>query len=153
PLELERGAGRLHLLLHLGDQLVLLAFEHQPQRADLLAVVLLGDAEVARGGTLADRVQDARPEPAPALVVLLDVQRARAELEDALEYLHGGAQALGAGERAVELDAPPPRVAGELDARELLADADLQVRERLVVLEIDVEARLHVLDEAGLQEE
>ena len=62
-------------------------------------------------------------------------------------------QALGAGERAVELDALAPRRARELDAREVLADADLQVGERLVVLQVDVEARLDVLDQPGLQQQ
>ena len=113
----------------------------------------LRDAEVARGGTLADAVQQARPEPAPALVVRLDVERAGAELEDALQHLDRLPQALGAGERAVELDAAAPRRARELDAREVLADADLQVGERLVVLQLDVEARLDVLDQPGFQQQ
>ena len=80
-------------------------------------------AEVARGGALVDAVQQARPEPPPARVVLLDVERAGAELEDPLQHLDRRPQALGAGERAVELDAAVARLAGEFDPREVLAGA------------------------------
>ena len=132
---------------------MLLSFQDETQRPDLLAVLFPGHPEVARGGTLADAVQDAGPEPAPALVVFLDVEGAGAELEDALQHLHGQAQALGARERAVQLDPTPPGGAREFDAWEVLADADLQVGERLVVLQLDVEAWLDVLDQAGFQEQ
>ena len=105
---------------------------------DLLAVVLLADAEIARGRTLVDAVQQARSEPAPARVVGLDVQGTRAELEEPLQT-RDGVRRLGAGEGAVELDATTARAASELDARKVLAVADLKVGEGLVVLEFDVE--------------
>src|SRR5262249_8027236 len=112
-LEEEGLAGLLHVALHLAEEPVLLARQHQPQGADLLAVLLLGDAEVTRGRTLPNIVENAGAEPAPAFVLRVDVEGAGAELEDALQHLDGGAEALGAGERAVELDAAPPRRARE----------------------------------------
>ena len=148
-----RRAGLLHLLLHLRDQPVLLAFHHQPQFADLLAVFFLRHAEVARGRALADAVQQAGAEPAPAVVVGADVQRAGAELEEALQHLHRLPQGAGAGERAVELDALSPRRPRELDARKFFSYADLQIGKGLVVLQLDVETRLHVLDEPRFEEQ
>src|SRR5262249_51592071 len=153
PLELEGGARLPHLLLHLVDQLLLLSLQYEPQRPDLLAILLLRDAEVARGRALVDAVQEAGAEPAPARVFLLDVERAGAELEDALEYLHRVAQALSARERPVEPHAAPARAARELDPRELLADADLQIGEGLVVFQLDVETRLDVLDKPRFHEQ
>src|SRR5262249_39670495 len=73
------GAGIGHRLLHLPDQLLLLSLQNHAQGTNLLAIRFLGDAEVARRRALMDAVQEARPEPAPARIVLLDVQRARAE--------------------------------------------------------------------------
>src|SRR5207244_1078307 len=101
--------------------------------ANLLAVLLLGHSEVARRRTLADAVQQTGPEPAPAAVVGVDVQRAGAELEDALEHLDCLAQGAGAGERPVEFHSPAARSTRELDAREVLAHADLEIGEGLVV--------------------
>src|SRR5262249_47463447 len=148
-----RGAGVGHRLLHLLDELFLLPFEHEPQRADLLSIGFLGHAEIARRRALPDAVQKARPEPAPARIVFLDVERAGAEFEDALQHLDRRPQALGAREGTVELDAAPPRRPRELHARVILAHADLQVREALVVFQVDVEARLDVLDQPGLHQE
>ena len=110
-------------------------------------------AEVARGRTLADAVQQARPKPTPAVVVGADVQRTGAELEEALQHLHRLPQRAGAGERAVELDAAPPRRPRELDAREFFAYSDLQIGKCLVVLQLDVETRLHVLDEPRFEKQ
>ena len=107
----------------------------------------LRHAEIARCRALTDAVQQARPKPAPAAVVGVDVQRAGAELKDALQHPDGVAQRAGAGERPIEPDAAAARLARELDAREVLADADLQIGKCLVVLQPDVEARLNVLDE------
>ena len=113
-LELQVLARRLHLLLHLGEHHVLLAVEEEPEAADVGAVRLAVDPQVARGGALVDRVEQAGPEPPPARVALLDVQRAGAELEDPLQDLDRPAQALGAGERPVELHAAVERLAGEI---------------------------------------
>ena len=66
------------------------------QPANLLAVFVAGHAEVARRRALPDAVQQAGPKPAPLRIVLLDVEAAGAKLEDALEHLDRGAQALGA---------------------------------------------------------
>src|SRR5262245_37795849 len=129
PLELHLRAGVEHFLLHLAKQTVLLPFQDHAQGADLLTVILLADAEVTRSGALVDAVQETRTEPAPARVLGVDVQRAGAELEQALEHLHGVAQALGAGERPVEANTPATRRARELDAREIFANADLQIGE------------------------
>src|SRR5439155_10928118 len=112
-------AGLLHLLVHAGQQSLLFAFKDVAEVADLPAIVLLGDAEIARGGALPDAVEDARAKPAPALVVGLDVERAGAELEDPLQDLHGNPQALGTSERPIELHAASPRRARELDARKV----------------------------------
>ncbi|MBI3412128.1 MAG: HigA family addiction module antidote protein [Planctomycetes bacterium] len=148
------GRARLgHRPLHFLEQLPLLAFQHQTQAADLLAVVFAADAEVARRRALPDAVQEARAKPAPARIVFLDVERASAELEDPLQNLEGGPQALGAGERAIQFDAAPPRVARELDARIILAHANLQIREGLVVAQPDVEAWLNVFDESGFHQQ
>ena len=98
-------------------------------------------------------MQQAGAEPAPARVVLLDVERAGAELEDPLEDLDRPPQALGPRERAVELDAPVERLAGEVDPREVLAGRDLEVGERLVVLEVVVVLGLDVLDQPGFHQE
>src|SRR5262249_46133405 len=152
-LELEVGGGLTLLAFHARQELLLLAFQHHAEGADLAAVVLLADAEVARGGALADGGEQTGAGPAPAVVVLGDVQGAGAELEDALQNLHGVAERAGAGERPVELDALAARLAGELDAGEVLADADLQIREGLVVLQLDVETRLDVLDQPGLHQQ
>ena len=143
----------LHLLLHLGEHGVLLAVEEEAEAADVGPVRLAVDPEVARGGALVDRVEQAGAEPAPAGVALLDVERAGAELEDLLEHLDRPAEALGAGERAVELHAAVERLAGEVDAGEVLAGRDLEVRERLVVLEVLVVLRLDVLDQPGFHQE
>src|SRR5262249_13214055 len=116
-LEERRLARRLHLELHLANQATLLPFENEAEAPNLLAVFLLGDAQVARGCALTDAGEDARPEPAPAFVVRIDVEGAGAELEDALEHLEGGPQALGAREGAVELDPFSAWIARELDAR------------------------------------
>ena len=98
-------------------------------------------------------MEQAGPEPPPARVVLLDVQRAGAELEDLLQDVDGAAEALGPRERAVELDAAVERLAGEVDAGEVLAGGDLQVGEGLVVLEVAVVLRLDVLDEPGFDQQ
>ena len=91
--------------------------------------------------------------PSETRIVRADVEGAAAKLEDALQYLHGRTQALGARERAVKLDAAPPGCTSEFDARERFAHADLQIGERLIVLQIEIKARLNVLDQAGLQQE
>ena len=132
---------------------VLLAVQEQLQAADVGAVGLAVDPQVARGGALVDRVEQAGAEPPPARVVLLDVQRAGAELEDPLQDLDRPAQALGPRERAVELDAAVERLAGEVDAGEVLAGGDLQVGEGLVVLEVAVVLGLDVLDQPGLHQQ
>src|SRR5207245_562042 len=152
-LELESVRGLLHGSFHLANQLLLLAVQHKTQGPNLPPVVFLADAKVTRGRALVDAVQDARPEPAPALVVRVDVQGAGAEPEDPLQHLYGGAQALGTRERTVKPHAALPGRARELDAWKRLADADLQIRKRLIVLQLDVETRLNVLDQARLEQQ
>src|SRR5262249_18894723 len=149
-LEAHRRARLGHSLLHFLKQFRLLPFEHQAQAADLLAIVLTVDAEIARSGALADAVQDARPKPAPARIVFFDVKLAGAELEDPLQNLQRRPQTLGAGERTIELHATPPGATCDLHSWKIFARANLQIRKRLVVLEIDIEARLNVLDQPGL---
>src|SRR6185437_16787463 len=105
---------------------VLLAFEEEAEAADVSPVRLAVDPQVARGGTLIDRVEQTGPEPPPARVALLDVERTGPELEDLLQDLDRPAQALGAGEGAVEFDAAVERLAREVDAREVLAGGDLE---------------------------
>ena len=123
-LELEGLARLAHLLFHLARGAAsFLPSRKRRRRRMSLAVVLAIDPQVARRRALVDRVQQAGAEPAPARVVLLDVQRAGAELEDPLQHLDRAAQALGPGERAVELDAAVERLAGEVDAGEVLAGA------------------------------
>ncbi len=78
---------------------------------------------------------------------------AGAELEDLLQHLHRPAQAAGAGKRAVQLDAPRLRLAGELDAGKVLAGGDLKIGERLVVFQVLVVLGLHVLDQPGFDQQ
>ena len=59
-LELERLARLLHLLFHLGEDDVLLAVEEEAEPADVGAVGLAVDPQVARGGALVDRVRAGR---------------------------------------------------------------------------------------------
>ena len=151
--ELELLRRRLHLGPHLVEQLLAVAFEKQLQPLDVLAILFLRDAQVAGGGALIDRRQQAGPEPAPALVVGFDVERAGAELEDPLQDLHRAAEAAGAGERAVELHAAGARLAGDLDAREIFVRGDLQIGKGFVVAEVAVELRLDVLDQPGFHQQ
>src|SRR6185437_3184654 len=111
---------------------------------------LLGNPQVARRRALVDAGQQAGPEPTPLFVPLVDVEAARAEFEDLLQYLDRPSQGAGAGERPVELRAALARLASELDAGKILADVNLQVRKGLVVFEILVVFRLDVLDQPGL---
>ena len=75
--ELQLRARLGHRLFELLEQLVLLAFQHHAQPANLLAVFFLGDAEVARGRALADAVQDARPKPAATARSLMSSPQVR----------------------------------------------------------------------------
>src|SRR5262249_5217528 len=111
------------------------------------------DPQVAWGGALLNRVQQTGTKPAPARVILLDVERAGAKLENPLEHLDGAAQTFGAREGTIELHAAVERLPGEVHPREILASRDLKVREGLVVLEVLVVPGLDILDQAGLQEE
>src|SRR5262249_58945275 len=108
------------------ERALLAPSEQEPQRTNLLAVFILGDPKITGGGTLPDTVQNARAKPAPARVIRLDVERAGAELENALEHVEGKAQSLGARERAIELDAAAARLSRKLAAREVLAIANCQ---------------------------
>ncbi len=87
--EEELLAGLAHLVVHFLEQSVLLAVQKHLEAADARPVGFAIDSEVARGRALADRGQQAGPEPAPARVVFLDIQRAGAKLEDSLEDLNG----------------------------------------------------------------
>ena len=118
-----------------------------------LAVLLLGNPQVAGGRALPDRGQQAWAKPAPARVSLLNVQRAGAELEDLLQHLEGAAQAAGVGERSIELRAPVARRAGDFDAGKILARVDFQVREGFVVAEIAIVLRQDVLDQPSFHEQ
>ena len=152
-LEGERRRCREHVRAHLLEEPLLAPFEERLQPIDVLAILLLRDAQVARGGALADRRQQAGAEPAPLFVVGVDVERAGAKLEDPLQHHDRSAQAPGTRERAVELHPFAPRRACELDPGEILVGRDLQIRKRLVVLEIAVESGLNVLDEPAFEEE
>ena len=99
-----------------------------------------------------DAVQQARAEEAPLRVVGVDLQAARAELEDLLQFDQDPPQIADVGERAEEQRPLLLRLAGDVDAREILADRDLQVRERLVVHQVRVVERTDVLDQPGLFE-
>ncbi len=151
--ELEGLAGLFHLGFHLGEDDVLLAVEEEAEPADVLAVRLFIDPEVARRSALVDRVQEAGAEPAPAGVTLLDVERAGPEFEDFLEDLDRPPKALGSREWAVELDPSVEWLPGEVDPGEVVAGGDLEDKERLIVLEILIMLGLDVLDEAGFEEQ
>ena len=145
--------GRLHLRPHLVQQGLLLAFQELLQAVDALAIVLLGDPQVAGGRALADRGQQARAEPTPARILLGDVQRAGAELEDLLQDLQGAPQAAGVGERPVELRAAVAGRAGDFHAGKFLVRVDFQVGKGLVVAEVAIVFRQDVLDQPGFHEE
>src|SRR5437660_12085332 len=100
-----------------------------------------------------DAVQNARTEPAPARIVLLNIQRTRSKFKDALEDINGQAQTFGAGERHIELDATAARRSRKLDAREIFPDANLQIRKRLIILQVDVKTRLNILHQPGFHEQ
>src|SRR5260370_22756949 len=72
--ELQGGTRFIHGLLHLLEELIFFAFKHQAQAADLFSVLFLADPEIARRRTLVNAVQDARPEPAPARALVLNVE-------------------------------------------------------------------------------
>ena len=152
-LESERRRRGDHVRAHFLEEPLLAPFEERLQPVDVLAILLLRDAQVAGGGALADRSQQAGAEPAPLFVVGVDVERAGAKLEDPLQHHDRSAQASGTRERAVELHSFAPRRACEFDPRKILVGRDLQIRERLVVLEIAVESGLNVLDEPAFEEE
>ena len=78
-----------HFGTQLLDQLRLVAVHEHLEPFDVLAILFLRNAHVARSRTLINAGQQTRPEPAPAFIVLHDVQRACTELEYALEHLHG----------------------------------------------------------------
>src|SRR5262249_43590421 len=147
------GARLFHFLLHFGDQLGLLAGQHHAQSSDLLTIFFPGDAKVARGGALVDAVQNAGPEPAPARIVFLDIQRAGAEFENALQDVDGEPQALRAREGTIQFDAPAPWGPRELHARKIFTDANLQIGKGLVVFQVDVEAGLNVLHQPCFHEQ
>src|SRR5439155_6140227 len=126
-LELRGRARFFHGLLQLAQETVLFSLQHQAQRADLAAVIFAADAKVTGRRALVDTVQDARAEPAPALILGIDIEAAGAELEDALQNLQGGAQALGARAGPVKLDRPPSWRSRKFDPRERLAHAELWV--------------------------
>ena len=126
------------------------AVEEPEQPLDVLAVRAPGDLRGARGGALVDRVEQARAEEPPAVVVLADVQVAGAELERLLQQRDRFLELVDAGERAVELHALGARLAGDVDAGEILVGRHHQVRERLVVEQPGVVLRLDVLDQPVL---
>jgi hypothetical protein len=82
--ESPRVGGRLHFSSHLSKQRLAVAVEELPQPSDIAAVLFARDAEVAGGSALANRGEQAGSEPTPSFIALLDVERARAELEHAL---------------------------------------------------------------------
>jgi hypothetical protein len=112
PLVVQVAAGLDHLLFHLGEDRLLVAVEERDEPLDVLPVRLLADLGGARGGTLLDRVEQARAEEPPLVVVGPDVEVAGAELEGFLQEGDGLLQAPDAGERAVQLDAGWPAAGG-----------------------------------------
>ncbi len=68
PFELQSRRGALHLVAHLLQQFLLVAVQEHLQAADVLAVVLLADPQVAGSSALVDAGQQAGAEPVPTLV-------------------------------------------------------------------------------------
>ncbi len=151
-LKLKLGRCGRHFLPHFVEQLLAVAFEKHSQPLDVVAIFFLADPQVAGGRALVDRRQQARPEPAPALVIGLDVERTGAELEHLLQSLHRAAQAARVGERSVQLRAARARLARHLDARKILMRGDLQVREAFVVAQLAVVFGLDVLHQPRFHE-
>ena len=100
-----------------------------------------------------NRRQQAWPKPSPPLVVLFNIQRAGAELENLLQHLDRAPQRAGAGKRAVKLRSLGMRLARELDTGKILARVDFQIGKCFVVLEQLIELRLHVLDQPGFHQQ
>ena len=100
-----------------------------------------------------DAVQNAGPKPTPTRIIRLDVQRASAEFENALQHVDRQAKTLRTGKRAVEFDPVTPGSSGEFHAREFFPGPDLQIRKRFVVLEINVKTGLDILDQARFHEQ
>src|SRR5205085_6099951 len=99
-LELQLLRRVLHFAFQLGQQADLAALQKTNQAVDVLAILVFADSQVARRGALLDASQKARPEPAPAIVPVIDVQGAGAKLEYPLQHLNGAAQRSGVGERS-----------------------------------------------------
>src|SRR3954465_7575407 len=70
-----------HLLLEFGDDVFLVTVQEAHEIVDVLAILLLADLRRTGGGALLDRIQQARAEESPAVVVLADLQVTGAELE------------------------------------------------------------------------
>src|SRR5262249_57472607 len=109
---------------HRGEQRALLPLQDQQQGPGVSGVVLLGEAEVARSGALADAVEQARPEPPPPFVIRANVEGTGAELEYSLEHLDRRPQAPGTGEGSVQLDPAAAGLACELQPGGVLPDVD-----------------------------
>ena len=115
---------------------------------DVTAIFGLADAKIAGGCALLDAREEAGPKPPPSFILFVDIQRAGAKLEDALQDLNRPSQASGAGERPVQFDAPITGFPRNLDPREVLVRCDLKVGKTFVVFEFLVVLGLDVLDEA-----
>ena len=97
--------------------------------------------------------QQAGAKPAPAGIVLADVQRAGAKLEDLLQDLQRAPQRPRVGKRPVKLHAPLLGRARDFDAGIILVGVDFQVGKGLVVAEVAVELGQQVFDQPGLHEQ
>ena len=147
-LELEALRRALHLLAQLRQHLVVLALYEPDQFLDRARVVGLRHRADTRPRAPLDVIEQARP-----LVRLGHVQRAGAELEEALEVLDRVAQRLGVGigsEVACPIIRDPAR---GVDTRVVVGHADLEIEILLIVAQLDVVARTVLLEQVALQQE
>ena len=142
-----------HLVSQFFQQPVFLAVEEHPQPANVFAVILFTDPQVAGSRALVDARQQTGPKPAPAFVLFVDVERAGAEAKNLLQHGDGAAEFLGVRERPVKFRSRTLRSAREFDARKIFRRRDFQIGERFVVLQFLIEARLNVLDQPGFQQQ
>ena len=151
PLELERVAGLVHLLVEAVEHRRGVAVEEGDELVDERHVLVVVDGADARRDALLDVRVEARATE--ALVAVELALGARADRERAQQQVERLADRVGVGvgtEVADALALGPPHHHGP---RPLLVEGDREVRVGLVVLQPDVEPGPVLLDEVVLEEQ
>ena len=145
-LELQGGAGGLHLGLELVEHRGALAFQEHHRQTHVVGVAGAVDAAHAGGAATLDLVLQAGPR-----TVLEEAVRTGAHAKQLLQDVQAVAHRGGAGERAEETPRPlGAAMEGQARIR-VLGEVDVGVG--LVVAQQDVEARTFRLDEALFEQQ